>query len=695
MSPQQQAARATRPFRLFLVFLGLAALPGSRLAADRFPEDPVERFKQTLQVENNKSLTYKGRLDEDPVGLKNALRYRQDSLEKAASELRTPSDLSRALLLIDWPRAPRNKVEREAETKYDRAARDLEHKIREEMTARFIRSVRDAFRAPADSADAATRQVATANLVGETVSAAGDPTDDQLLSLYRSLQPLAKDLASLAPSPRHLVREAAARALGQFPNSPKVAADALRELLGPNNPESTRHAAADALSALALNVSTNQPIRGSEPGVSTREMRRTGKIFELEEVVALVKQVARAAAAGLEDPSAPVRRSAINAIRQASEALAFEVRGLLPTSSKDINLPPADRPWSKEEAARVAEHRRMVAEQEKLVAPALRSFRNQAGPLQKAMVDADAEVRLNARRALNSLSQTRELLEKLRDSVPTRPAAADKADAVRLAPPPPRLRLPIPATPVSRRQDKEKGKGKAIEKDEPDKADKEKDKEKDKEDEDDKDADPIGTLLRQVGERLVREGYRDPNPDARRATLEMVEAMGTASAPFIPQLIESLKDRDLFVRWVAARALGKLAPREAAAVVPALTGLLDDEDLDPRTAAAKAIGQFGPDGAAGVPALTARLHKGDAEFRLAAMKALEGIGTASAPALPGLAKALGDIDPRVRSEAARILGRFGPQARGYVEDLRKLSTDPDSDVRRAASGAILSIVREK
>ncbi len=682
MRSQHSPVQAASPLRLFFAFFGLIMAADATLLADRFPDDPVEKFKQALLLETSKKSGYKSKLGEDPTAFRYALKYRQDTLTKAEQDLRTASDLSRALLLLEWPRPAATRSELEAETKFEREARKIEEGVRKKMTDRLVRAVRDVFRTPVATPDDATRQIAMANLVGETVAAA-DPQERAMKGLYDELQKLAKDLADLSTSPRYPVREAAARALGQFPDNSAIAAAALGKLLDRSNPESTRKAAADALQTLVLNVSANQPMRGSEPGISTRETRRLGKALPLDEIVTLVKNVAQAGGAGLGDPSVAVRRSAITALRHAAETLAFEVRGLLPTSAREIDLPPADRPWSKEEAARVADQRRQAEEDQKMVLPALRAFGDQGPLLLKAALDNDPEVRLNARQTLNALAQARDLLQRLRDWVPTRPKSADegKAGAVRLSPPPV-FRLPVPATPVSRRQEKDKEREKDT-KEEPGKAGK------------DKDADPIGSMLKQIGEELVTRGYRDPNASARRATIETIEAMGPSGAEFIPQLIAALKDPDLFVRWIAARALGKLAPREAATVVPALAGVLDDVDLDPRIAAAKALAAYGPDAAAAVPALTERLNKGDAEFRIAAMKAIEAIGTEGAPALPELAKALGNIDPRVRGEAARVLGRFGPLARGYVDDLRKLSDDPDSAVRRAASGAVLSIMEGK
>lgn len=707
--PCAPAGRRLQAVRVLLLSITVALVPLLRLRAERggepFPDDAVEKFKHALLVENNKNIRYKARLDEDAKALEYALAYRKQVLEQAAKGLVTPSDLGRALLLTDWPKLPKDPLMRAGETKYDRESRVLERRIREELTKRFIQAVRTTFGTEAATLEQGMRQIATANLVGEIVAGAGFPEDDLLQSLYQQLQPLAKDLAQLTTSSQFRVREAAARALGNFSSSAKVAAEALGKLLDRGYPESTRKAAAEALSSLSLSVSTAQQLRGSEPGVAVRESRRQNKVFDLTEVLTVEKPVARAAGLGLTDPSAGVRESCSQALRQASEALAYEVRGLLPSSTKDVDLPPADRPWSAKEARLVADRRKELQKQEEQIAPTLRAFRDHGAGLLKAACDCDPVVRFNARRTLDSLLQIRDVVRRLREAIPTptKPIAPDNKDVTRAAAGSVRLvsdvtpvyRLPVPAVPASRLQGKDKTKDKDApldDKDEP--KDKDKEAEKDKDD-DDKDTDPIGTLLVQVLPGVVSCGIRDPNPEARRAAHEAVEAAGAAGAPYIGELIKSLKDKDLFVRWIAARTLGKLAPREADAVVAGLVALLDDVDLDPRIAAAKAIGLYGPDAAGAVPPLAERSLKGDAEWRLTAIKALESIGTASVKALPALAKLLTDIDPRIRTEAARTMGRFGPLAKDHLETLRSLTVDADSDVRKAASDAIQAIIPAK
>ncbi len=215
-----------------------------------------------------------------------------------------------------------------------------------------------------------------------------------------------------------------------------------------------------------------------------------------------------------------------------------------------------------------------------------------------------------------------------------------------------------------------------------------------------KEADALGALLLQLGQAIVQSGTTDPNPQARLATMEAVESLGPVAVPFIAQLVRALSDTDLFVRWVAARTLEKLAftvekeaPAKAPDIVAGLLPLLDDVDLDPRTAAATALGAYGPAAKSAVAPLARKLAKGDVDFRIAVIKALEGIGTDSTPALPALAKLFTDPDQRIRAEAARVVGRFGSLAKLYLPQLEKLIDDLDLEVRRTATAAVLQITR--
>lgn len=151
---------------------------------------------------------------------------------------------------------------------------------------------------------------------------------------------------------------------------------------------------------------------------------------------------------------------------------------------------------------------------------------------------------------------------------------------------------------------------------------------------------------------------KDPNVNHRLQAIDVLESMGPAAAPAAPALVAALGDRDRFVRWAAARALGKMAPAEAATAVPGLMRLLDDADSDVRRASVRALGQYGPRAQAAVPRLIPILNDSSAEARIAAVVALRDIGPAARSAIPMLQKATTDSDSRVRRAAAELLLRL-------------------------------------
>src|SRR5262249_34919040 len=97
-----------------------------------------------------------------------------------------------------------------------------------------------------------------------------------------------------------------------------------------------------------------------------------------------------------------------------------------------------------------------------------------------------------------------------------------------------------------------------------------------------------GTVL------TLATGLANKDIRARRAAIEVLENLGPAAAPAEKSLVDCLADSDPFVRWAAARTLGKIAPIGAETAVAALARLLEDGDLDLRLAAAGALERYGP-----------------------------------------------------------------------------------------------------
>ncbi|MGE3806613.1 MAG: HEAT repeat domain-containing protein [Gemmataceae bacterium] len=193
------------------------------------------------------------------------------------------------------------------------------------------------------------------------------------------------------------------------------------------------------------------------------------------------------------------------------------------------------------------------------------------------------------------------------------------------------------------------------------------------------------------GLETLTASLEDPDVRVRRSALDVLETLGPAAAAVAPAVVRALDDEDCFVRWAAARTLGKLGPEVANQAVPALVGMLADPDADLRLAALHALEQFGPRARSAVPALIGLANDANVDIRIAAFRTVERIGHDARAALPILTLALEDDNARVRCQAARSLGAIGPQATGSLKSLYRALNDTDADVRNAASQALIKI----
>src|SRR5262249_30283536 len=150
------------------------------------------------------------------------------------------------------------------------------------------------------------------------------------------------------------------------------------------------------------------------------------------------------------------------------------------------------------------------------------------------------------------------------------------------------------------------------------------------------------------------------------------------------RLVRALDDRDRFVRWSAARTLGRVGPRRADLTVPPLARLGADPDIDVSLAASLTLERFGPQARAAVPALVQQLGAAsDPDVRIGIIYALVSVGQQDAAQIVmPLATSLTDQDVRIRRAASEALGSFGPGARPATAALRRSLDDEDADVRR-------------
>jgi HEAT repeat protein len=203
-------------------------------------------------------------------------------------------------------------------------------------------------------------------------------------------------------------------------------------------------------------------------------------------------------------------------------------------------------------------------------------------------------------------------------------------------------------------------------------------------------ADPLLKGLRSALPGLAA-GLKDSDVRIRLASLDVLEEMGPDAASVASAVIDATRDPNLFVRWAAARTIGKMGPVKVDRSVTELARLISDTDLDVRAIAARGLERYGPAAKAAVPALTRAVNVGDAEIRISIMRALQGIGPDAQSAVPVISRALSHSDSRVRRTAAEVLGRFGPAAKSAEPALRQALSDSEAEVRQAASDALLSI----
>ncbi len=486
-----------------------------------------------------------------------------------------------------------------------------------------------------NSAQAAIRdgdrasRLAAIVLVGEMGQSTAG-TDTAVTGLAQGFVP---DLAEIVRRGEPGLSEAAARSLGRIAFEPKVpvAVPALAELI--TAPAvSQRLAAAQAMTEMIQNL------------VQTSGLGKLGTRPDTAELARLGQAVVPAATKGLADADRAVRRRSMETIYVAS-GLLTRLGGARVTGLDGL-LPP-------------------VAPERREMAPLMQALVEQAPALARALSDPDPEVRRLAGRTLENMAFAREQPQRGLSPAPP-PPAKDGRTGSEKKPDGPSLGAggEIELELMARLQAVAQAAG----------------------------DDPLLPGLRKVLQAVI-EAVADPDERVRLAVIDVLEALGPEAAPAVPALTAALGDRNRFVIWSAARALGRIGPTEhTPAAVSGLIRTLDYLDVDVRLAAVLALERLGPAARAAVPALAQSVRLPDPNLRMAALRALVGIGTDAQPALPAMAAAVADPDARVRRTAAESLGRFGVAARGAADALTRALDDGDADVRRAASDALLNVL---
>jgi HEAT repeat protein len=462
---------------------------------------------------------------------------------------------------------------------------------------------------PATAAVDLANREAVAQRLGQAVRAArrrGDSKDQlSAVNLLTDLSPSSRRVLAVGGAGPRLSQDLADLIAGGSPEVCEAAARALGQL----NPDPA--VAVPALERLlgAAELSRRLAAAGTMADlVRTASLaaagRRAAGAVEVRrhDLVAVARAVAAAAGRGCADPDADVRRLSVEAIGRSAGALSLLV---FDPRLRRLDVEPG--------AARAP------AEDERAdLLPLVLALKDQGPALERALEDPDPQVRLTARLALEDMAAARQRLACVGAGAPGPCPPANPAEQ-----PVQPAACQVAGAPA---------------------------------------ADP---LLEELRARLpaLTAGVYDPDVRARRKAIDVLETLGPAAAPAAPALVRALTDPDRFVRWAAARTLGKIGPLPRPDVVPALERLLADDDQDVRLAAAVALARYGPAARSAVSGLIEALQGRDADLRLAAVRTLQGIGLDARPAIPTLREAEADQDPRVRQAAAELLREFNAVGR--------------------------------
>ena len=450
-------------------------------------------------------------------------------------------------------------------------------------------------------------------------------------NLYGLGRALTPELIHLTKDSNPAVRAAAARALGRVFPDPAEAAPAIVAVLKKGSPLERESAAQGLVNLIQVVYALHRTGR-AQIGVEPNK----------KDVIDAARWVVKEAPAGLADSNPRVRTLTLDAILKSLQAF----REQIPEPVAEKEFPPHGAKLTEADRKTIRTYQDIVQKDVDAFKPLIEDLVKLGTPLARLVNAPSSRVRLDARKALEAIGQARLRLLRFITSVPTLPNETG---------------VSAPLRPVSQKAP----------------------------------ADPVAELAEAVepGLHIIARGLRDPLVANRLAAVEFLESLEDAAKPAIPVLVEALGDPNRFIRWAAARALGKMGPERTGLVVPAVATLLRDRDVDVAKQAAWTLQVYGDKAVAAVPALAQAAALGDPEVCIAAMTSLSTMSPAvAAPAVPALITAVANRDYDVRKAAAETLGKIGSRAREAVPALRVALRDDNASVRRAASDAILSIL---
>jgi uncharacterized protein (TIGR02996 family) len=168
----------------------------------------------------------------------------------------------------------------------------------------------------------------------------------------------------------------------------------------------------------------------------------------------------------------------------------------------------------------------------------------------------------------------------------------------------------------------------------------------------------------------------------RERSIEAIGMIGPAAASAIPVLIDATTDRELYIRWLAADALGLVGYHEDS--LQALIKLLTDPARGVQSAAIRAIGRFGSRSLPALPVLTSLCRRADPYVQEAVCEALGSIGPEASVLIPELLNFLESTNNYLRLKAALALAKLGYEDQIVEETLQVLASHRDISVAKIA-----------
>jgi HEAT repeat protein len=587
---------------------------------------------------------------QDPVeAYQNALEHHLDkktrgqTLQQLAEEIKTIGDLSRAIRYRESVRLTNLKQDDTAEPRL----RDIDQKVFLGLLNRFVEKFKEAVTDP-------KKQQALATLAGNLATRGSDQGSGMPVEyrphVNRVVQNvLLPELEKLARSPDKQIQLATARAVGQIildlkENLLLASRARIRSIITLFLEKSDPQVYNAIIEGADNLVKLYSPAPGEEQVVP-----KLVDSAELIDLLALVPIYSR----GLTESSAEVRQRTVAVLTRFTLLLVQNYPVLLQLPQPPMkpaepgeDAKPEDKERYKKQVEEYQTDRKLYLSQLDRYRQGFAALRALEEPLRKVIADPNPEVAARALRSVEDLAVVQSYIHEQKLTLPRPDYSEEKKPEEKQAAPPPAELFLEPA---------------------------------------------LAKL-----QPAILEALSSPHSNVRLGAVQVLERREPVPRAAAGPLTERLGDSSLFVRWAAARLLGRFKGQDIEGMVSGLGKLLSDVDLSVKLAAATTLEHLGRSAKDATPALIDASTRGDPEAREAMLKALGAVGPGAGPeqrkdAVSILARQLTDPDYRVRRSSATALGRFPSADIADAEAaLKKALSDEDGEVRRYAAEALLN-----